>query len=135
MSQAQGLLAPKIKVSQISKSTCLCGSGKRSGGFKHMRTISLSLSSFSQFQARWGKRNATKTYLPSVYPAAMVTLTCRFPCSENIRGNKRKRRWGWEGEGGGGGGGGRKGGAKCGGYTFTSGKGHLYFRLTKFERS
>ena len=68
--------------------------------------------------------------LPSVYSAVMVTLTCRIPCSDDRRPNMKKTWWG-VGMGSGGGG----GCAECSGHTFTSGTGHLYFRLTKFERS
>ena len=61
-------------------------------------------------------RNAFKTFLLRMYPAAFVTFMCRIQYSDDMWGNLQKD-------------------AECGGHTFTSSKDHLYFWLTKFERS
>ena len=49
---------------------------------------------------------------------------------------KQKTKLNKKGREGGGGGGEVEGeGAECGGHTFTSSKYHLYFQMTKFDRS
>ena len=76
--------------------------------------------------------NALKTYLPSGYPGAVVTLTCRIPYSDdrwgNMKHNNNKKQKQKHTAGGGG-----MGWRVRGAHTFTSGKGHLL--LTELERS
>ena len=38
------------------------------------------------------KSEGIQTYLPSVYPAAMVTLTCGIPCADDKWGNMQKKK-------------------------------------------
>ena len=51
---------------------------------RRVQTFENDLTSLSPFQAHGVKqRNAFKTYLSSVYPAAMVSFTCRNPYSDD----------------------------------------------------
>ena len=115
LSQARGLLAPKVELPQISECACVCASAKRTGRFKYLRTFSLS---FVHFKLKGKKINVFKIHLPRVSPVALVSLTCRINYSDDKLRHTHKT---------------LEDGADCDGRTFTSSTGCFYFRLTKRE--